>query len=63
MAEEYLISNSSNGRPSERPDTMHFLLHLFDCQDYSDPLEHADIDELLPSVEEIHPLIQQCSVN
>ena len=30
---------------------MYFLHHLFDCQDYSDPLEHDDIEEFLPAVE------------
>ena len=34
---------------------MYFLLHIFDCQDYSDPLENDDIDELLPAVEDIPP--------
>ena len=34
---------------------MYFLPHLFDCQDYSDPLEDDDIDEFLPAVEEIPP--------
>ena len=40
MAEEcneHIISKSSNGWPSGRLDTMYFLPHLFDCQDYSDP--------------------------
>ena len=58
MAEEWnehIISKSSNGGPSGRPDTMYFLPHLFDCQDYSDPLEDDDIDEFLPAVEEIPP--------
>ena len=48
MAEEWnehIISKSSNGGPSGRPDTMYFLPHLFDCQDYSDPLEDDHIDE------------------
>ena len=40
---------------SGRPDTMYFLPHLFDCQDYSDPLEDDDIEEFLPAVEEISP--------
>ena len=46
MAEEWnehIISKSSNGGPSGRPDTMYFLPHLFDCQDYSDPLEDDDM--------------------
>ena len=34
---------------------MYFLPHLFDCQDYSDPLEDDDIDEFLPAVQEIPP--------
>ena len=34
---------------------MYFLPHLFVCQDYSDPLEHDDIDEFSPAVEEIPP--------
>ena len=34
---------------------MYFLPHLFDCQDYSDPLEDGGIDEFLPAVEEIPP--------
>ena len=34
---------------------MYFLPHLFDRQDYSDPLEDDDIDEFLPAVEEIPP--------
>ena len=58
MAEEWnehIISNSSNGGPSRRLDTMYFLPHIFDCRDYSDPLEDADIDELLPAVVEIPP--------
>ena len=58
MAEEWnehIISKSSNGGPSGRPDAMYFLPHLFDCQDYSDPLEDDDIDEFLPAVEEIPP--------
>ena len=45
MAEEWnehIISKISNGGPSGRPDTMYFLPHLFDCQDYSDPLEDDD---------------------
>ena len=50
---EHVISKSSNGGPSGRPDTMYFLPHLFNCQDYSDPLEDDDIDESLPPVEEI----------
>ena len=56
MAEEWnehILSKSSNGGPSGRPDTMYFLPHLFDCQDYSDPLEDDDIDEFLPAIEEI----------
>ena len=58
MAEEWnehIISKSSNGGPSGRPDTMYFMPHLFDCQDYSDPLEDDDIDEFLPAVEVIPP--------
>ena len=56
MAEEwneYIISKSSNGGPSGRPDTMYFLPHPFGCQDYSDPLEDYDTDEFLPAVEGI----------
>ena len=34
---------------------MYFLLHIFDFQDYSDPLEDDNIDELLPALEEIPP--------
>ena len=52
---EHIITKSSNGGSSGRPDTMYFLPHLFDCQDYSDPLEDDDIDEFLPAVEEIPP--------
>ena len=69
MAEEWsehIISKSSNGGPSSRPDTMYFLHHLFDCKDYSDPLEDDDIDEFLPAVEEplkFHSIIQRSSVN
>ena len=40
MAEEWnehIISESSNGMQSGRPDTIYFLPHIFDCQDYSDP--------------------------
>ena len=58
MAEEWnehIISKSSNGGPSGRPDTMYFLPHIFDCQDYSDPLEGDDIDKFLPAAEEIPP--------
>ena len=56
MAEEWnehIISKSSNGGPSGRPDTMYFLPHLFDCQDY--PLEDDDTDEFLLVAEEIPP--------
>ena len=52
---EHIISKSSNGGPSGRPDTMYSLSHIFDCQDYSDPLEDDDTDEFLPAVEEIPP--------
>ena len=52
---EHIRSKSSNGVSSGRPDAMYFLPHIFDCQDYSDPLEDDDIDELLPAVEEIPP--------
>ena len=52
---EHIISKSSNGGPSGRPVTMCFLPHLFDCQDYSDPLEDDDTDESLLAVEEIPP--------
>ena len=52
---EHIITKSSNGGPSGRPDTMYFLLHIFHCQDYSDPLENDDIDELVPAVEDIPP--------
>ena len=58
MAEEWnehIIPKSSNGRPCARPDTMYFLPHLFDFWDYSDPLEDDNIDEFLPTVEEIPP--------
>ena len=34
---------------------MYFLPPLFDCQDYSDPLEDDDNDEFLRAVEEILP--------
>ena len=34
---------------------MYFLTHLFNCQDYLDPLEDDDTDEFLPAVEEIPP--------
>ena len=54
MAEEWnehITSKYSNGGPSARPDTLYFLPHLFDCQDYSDSLENNDIDEFLPAVE------------
>ena len=34
---------------------MYFLPHLFDCQDYLDPLENDNIHEFLPTVEEIPP--------
>ena len=54
MAEEWnehITSKCSNGGPSARPDTLYFLPHLFDCQDYSDSLENNDIDEFLPAVE------------
>ena len=56
MAEElneHIKSKSSNVGPSGRPDAMYFLPHLFDCQDYSVPLEDNDIDEFLPAVEVI----------
>ena len=52
---EHIISKNSNGGPSSRPDTMYFLPHLFDCQDYSDPIEDDDTDEFLSDVEEIPP--------
>ena len=55
MAEEWnehIVSDSSNGGSSGRPDRMYFLPHLFDCQDYPDPLED-DIYEFLLAVEEI----------
>ena len=52
---EHIISKSSSGGPSGRPDTMYFMPHLFDCQDYSDPLEDDDIHKFLPAVEEIPP--------
>ena len=55
MAEEWnehIVSESSNGGSSGRPDRMYFLSHLFDCQDYPDPLED-DIYEFLLAVEEI----------
>ena len=52
---EHIISKSSNGGPSGRPDTMYFLPYLFDCQDCSDPLEDDNIDAFLPAVEEISP--------
>ena len=52
---EHIISKSSNGGPSGRPETMYSLPHLFDCQDYSDPLEDDDIEEFLPAVEKISP--------
>ena len=52
---EHIMSESSNGGISGRPDTIYFLPHIFDCQDYSDSLEDDDIDELLPAVEEIPP--------
>ena len=58
MAEEWnehIISKSSNEGPSGRPDAMYFLPHIFDCQDYSDPLEDDDIDEFLPAVKEMSP--------
>ena len=55
MWNEHIISKSSNGGPSGRPDTMYFLPHLFGCQDYSDPLQDDHIDEFLPAVEEIPP--------
>ena len=52
---EHIISKSSNGGPSGRPETMYSFPHLFDCQDYSDPLEDDDIEEFLPAVEKISP--------
>ena len=58
MAEEWnghIISKGSNRAPSGRPDTMYFLPHHTDCQDYSDPLGDDDIDEFWPAVEEIPP--------
>ena len=58
MAEEWnehIISKSSYGGPSGRPDAMCFLPDLLDCQDNSDPLEHENIDEFLLIVEEIPP--------
>ena len=50
---EHIISKSSNGGPSGRPNTMYFLPHITDYQGYSDPLETDDTDELLPAIEEI----------
>ena len=52
---EHIIPKSSNGKPCARPDTMYFLPHLFDFWDYSGPLEDDNIDEFLPTVEEIPP--------
>ena len=52
---EHVISKSTNSGPSGRPDTMYFLPHLFDCRDYSIPLESDDINEFLPAIEEISP--------
>ena len=46
--DEHIISKSSNGGPSGRPDTMYFLPHIFDCQDYLNPLDDDDIDEEVP---------------
>ena len=34
---------------------MYFLPHIFDCQDFSDPWEDDDIDELLPAAKDITP--------
>ena len=48
---EHIISKNSNGGPSQTWYN-YVLPHIFDCQDYSDPLKH-DIDELLPAAEEI----------
>ena len=53
---KHIISKNSNSGPSDRPDAMYFLPHLFDCQDYSDPLEGDDTDEFLPAAEGIPPV-------
>ena len=50
---EHMISKTSKGGPSGRPDAMYFLPYLFACQDCSDLLEDDDLDEFLPAVEEI----------
>ena len=58
MAEEWnehIMSKSiSEGLPC-RPDTMHFLPHLHNCQDCSDPLEDNHTDAFFAAVDEIPP--------
>ena len=58
MAEEWnehIMSKSISEELPCRPDTMHFLPHLHNCQDCSDPLEDNHTDTFFAAVDEIPP--------
>ena len=50
---QHIISKSINGGPSGRPDTMFFLPHLYDCQNFLEPVEEGMISDFLPAVENL----------
>lgn len=50
---QHIISKSINGGPSGRPDTMFFLPHLFERENYLEQISDSDVDEFKPAVEDI----------
>ena len=47
---QHIISRSINGGPSGQPDTMYFLPHLYDAENYLENVDLAEIESIQQDV-------------
>ena len=47
---QHIISRSINGGPSGQPDTMYFLPHLYDAENYLENVDLAEIESIYQDV-------------
>ena len=47
---QHIISRSVNGGPSGRPDTMYFLPHLYDAENYLENVDSTEIESIYQDV-------------
>ena len=52
---QHLISKSKNDGPSGRPDTIFFLPHLFETQNYLQNVDSSEVNEFQPIISELPP--------